>query len=248
MKKTTNTTVSITSRTTTITKEENIMKKNNQNANNEINLAEYIQPGAYGYTRTQMVAAMKKVLEEDKEKALAVFKALYNKFPDVFTASVRYIPAYGRRLVYNNFELQNNFDVITPGTYGVTKTQVLATLNLNYDNTDYVKAIFAKFPTMANGCFRYMKNNVRTAVKKALNSEWTFASEFKYINNKKLAELIMSNAKVAKTLNEQETKLAKDAVMDMSTKKIAEKNNITKDKVYDTLFRNNGKSVLTRQY
>lgn len=223
----------------TNTKEEKIMK---------VNLNEYIEEGRYGYTRTQMLPAINKALGEDDDKCLAVLKALYEKFPDVFTATVRYVPARGRMFIIENFELHNNFDVVTPGAYGVTRTQTLEALTTNCENTDFVKAVFEKFPTMANGCVRYMNPYVYGMVQKARKSEWTYANEFKSMNNKKLAELIKNNVKVATSLNETEQKYAKEACKDVATKDIAEKYNTTKDKVYNVLFRNNGKSVLTRTY
>ena len=78
--------------------------------------------------------------------------------------------------------------------------------------------------------------------------DWKFVNSYKYPNNKKLATIIRHNMKIIEGYSELEQNLAKDVCKDIPISKIAKRNNISKDKTYNILFRNNGKSLLTRIY
>ena len=78
--------------------------------------------------------------------------------------------------------------------------------------------------------------------------DWKFVNNYKYSNNKKLATIIRHNMKIIEGYSELEQNLAKDVCKDIPISKIAKCNNISKDKAYNILFRNNGKSLLTRLY
>ena len=54
--------------------------------------------------------------------------------------------------------------------------------------------------------------------------------------------------KIIEGYSKLEKNLAKDVCKDIPISKIAKRNNISKDKAYNILFRNNGKSLLTRLY
>lgn len=78
--------------------------------------------------------------------------------------------------------------------------------------------------------------------------DWKFVNNYKYSNNKKLATIIRYNMKIIEGYSKLEQNLAKDVCKDIPISKIAKRNNISKDKAYNILFRNNGKSLLTRLY
>lgn len=200
-----------------------------------------IETGKYGITRTQMLKAMNNAFNEDN--TLEILTDLYNNYKDIFIPTVRYLKKKNRNFVIDNFDLSISTNISSK--YGTTKTQVLNAIRDNISNKDYIVNLFNNFPTLANATLRYLKKNEKNLVLSYLNPVY-FKDNYKYTNNAKLANLIKSNINKLNSFSDFEKNLINAALNDDSISNIATKFNLSKDKVYNILFRNNGRSIICK--
>ena len=202
-----------------------------------------IEVGRYGITRTQMLRAINNVFNIGKLEKLEI---LYNEYPEIFISTIRYLKSEQRYYIKNNINIGFNFKGnVKPGKYGVTKTQILNSLKYNINNKNNIIDIFNEFPSLVKNSIRYLKKDEKKLVMSYIY-DLEFKDEYKHKNNDKLINLIKSNYSIINSLSKLEYTLVKDVINDLSINEIAKKNNLTKDKVYNILFGNNGKSILAR--
>lgn len=218
-----------------------------------------IKVGKNGITCEQMMPAIYENLENIDNLTL-----LYKEYPILFAKSTKYSKvAIKKQIIAIMVNVDEAFEekvekkiedfesvkqgIVIPGRQGVTNTRIRPAIESNIENYEVLTMLLNDFPERFFSCLRYTSPKNRELINifiESLNDEQVndevlqFMDEYKSKNNQKVAEIIKEKPEVLELLSDEEKELVKLVLLDKSTIEIAKEFNLTKDQVYNKVFRN----------
>lgn len=213
-----------------------------------------IETGKRGVvTNQEMIPAIKNNIENAE-----VLKELYETYNEVFNSSMKYlskkemnkIEEFGIQIEKHERKSIIRFDeetesikkgYIVSGKRTITNQQMLPAIKVNIDNVDALRTLRNDYREVFESSMKYLSVKTQNLIREVLEVKETkkvieISDHFKSKNNEKLAIAFKNNQNLS-DLSNDEIALLELALQDKSTKEIAEHFNMTKDMVYNALFR-----------